>query len=103
MALPALDITRNWSFQFASLVTNKIPVTMEDNAGVITFSVPLDPYREIRIELFTQDEEEQIIAGKYTVGPLGNTETVIFKILESGLVGQPEGSLAREKWKLTST
>lgn len=103
MVPPALDTSKKWFFHFASLVPNAIPIKIEEKTGVATFDIHITPQRKITIELLSFNEEEQIIEGKYTVGPVGDKENVVFEILESGkLIGHPKGSLVRDVWMLTS-
>ncbi len=103
MAIPALDTSKEWFFHFGSLVPNAIPIKIEEKTGVITFDIRIGPKRTITVELLSLNEEEQLIEGKYTDGPVGDKENLIFEILEAGrLRGHPKGSLVRDVWMLTS-
>lgn len=104
MALPILDLTKNWAFHFGGLSKNQVPLRLEEKEGTISFYIPLAIGRGIQIELLSFNAKEQIVEGKYTVLPSNNKETVIFKILEVGkLLGHPKGSLSRQSWMITAS
>ncbi len=100
----AIDPNKNWAFHFGSLVKNEVPIKMQQKNDIISFSIPFDGLRSINIELFSYQEVEKTIEGKYSFGSSNVKDNVFFKVLKGGklLQGTPQGFFSRQVWTIST-